>query len=338
MKKKKTFQKILMILIILLAFYLILKDDAYEILKNLSQISFYEYLPILLLGSSFIWLSGFILYRIEKAYRPVKKIDGVLQAYIQTFFNGVTPLGGGQVALSVLLKKEGFEASEIASILWKDFFYFQSGMLITVMVLLLGSIEYGFIFFPSLIYLVFLGFFMNTMVIAFLWGMSYFPKLDIFVTHHVLKFLFKIHIIKDITATTEKLHTMIHEFSINTQLLKKEKTKTILFILMNSFKVLVSYAMPYFVALLMRLDLQPVQLIEILVLSGYQHMLNALTPLPGDMGWGEGTFVLLFMTLFSKSEAASLMILWRFATFYFPVLTGGIVLLISKYKNNIIKL
>ena len=147
MKKKKTFQKILMILIILLAFYLILKDDAYEILKNLSQISFYEYLPILLLGSSFIWLSGFILYRIEKAYRPVKKIDGVLQAYIQTFFNGVTPLGGGQVALSVLLKKEGFEASEIASILWKDFFYFQSGMLITVMVLLLGSIEYGFIFF-----------------------------------------------------------------------------------------------------------------------------------------------------------------------------------------------
>ncbi len=292
-----------MILIILLAFYLILKDDAHEILKNLSQISFYEYLPILLLGSSFVWLSGFILYRIEKAYRPVKKIDGVLQAYIQTFFNGVTPLGGGQVALSVLLKKEGFEASEI-----------------------------------SLIYLVFLGFFMNTMVIAFLWGMSYFPKLDIFVTHHVLKFLFKIHIIKDITATTEKLHTMIHEFSINTQLLKKEKTKTILFILMNSFKVLVSYAMPYFVALLMRLDLQPVQLIEILVLSGYQHMLNALTPLPGDMGWGEGTFVLLFMTLFSKSEAASLMILWRFATFYFPVLTGGIVLLISKYKNNIIKL
>lgn len=65
-------------------------------------------------------------------------------------------------------------------------------------------------------------------------------------------------------------------------------------------------------------------------------MLNALTPLPGDVGWSEGMFIFLFMSMFTKSAAVRMMILWRFATFYLNIILGAccFIMLKRKYESS----
>ncbi|MEF9962627.1 MAG: lysylphosphatidylglycerol synthase domain-containing protein, partial [Erysipelotrichaceae bacterium] len=70
---------------------------------------------------------------------------------------------------------------------------------------------------------------------------------------------------------------------------------------------------------------------NIILMSCFIQMLNALTPLPGDTGWTESAFILIFCTLFSRVEASSIMILWRFVTYYLNLLIGGITFLTIKH-------
>lgn len=60
-----------------------------------------------------------------------------------SFFNGVTPLGGGQVAQTYAFRKLDMQYSDIASVLWKDFFLYQSTVLFYVSILLLTRFSYA---------------------------------------------------------------------------------------------------------------------------------------------------------------------------------------------------
>ena len=71
-------------------------------------------------------------------------------------------------------------------------------------------------------------------------------------------------------------------------------------------------------------------LINVLLMSACIHMLNALTPLPGDTGWTESAFILIFAVLFGRTEASSVMILWRVATYHIQLIAGGIIFLYVK--------
>ena len=60
------------------------------------------------------------------------------------------------------------------------------------------------------------------------------------------------------------------------------------------------YAIPYVAALALQVPLSLSDLINVLLMSACIHMLNALTPLPGDTGWTESAFILIFAVLFGS--------------------------------------
>ena len=322
-----------MLVLMLLVIVMIFKDDSMLILNQLSKISLFAYLPILLLCASFGIIQGWILYRIARPYQKSLRVyEGILLAFTGSFFNSVTLLGGGQASLTYILRKKQFSFSEIAAILWKDFFLFQCALIIMATLILSISLQQAFLDFPKAVWWIILGYGINLSVIFFLYSMSRFPQLYIKISNFLLLLLQKLHFIQQPDQLFIKGKEMIDQFGIYTSQLNQNKKEVYLILLMNSFRLLLLYAIPYLLALLLNLPVDVPDLFKIIALSCFVHMLNALTPLPGDAGWSEGMFILLFMSLFTKSAAGSMMILWRFATFYLNIIMGALCFVFIKRR------
>lgn len=330
--KKNIARTILLLSLIIFAFWFALKDDVQSVLNQISHMSFVWLLMIGFLGILYYLIQGFILFLIARKYNEnIQFKDGIKNAYIAAFFNGVTPMGGGQVAQTYAFRKAKLKYRDIASILWTDFFMYQCVMLTYVFLIILFRFTYIVDTFPEYFILVILGILVNSFVIIVLWTFLKFPKFYLKVSNMVVRFLYKIRVIKDIESTQNSWRIQIGHFLNEITKLQKDKKLVLQGFILNMIRLTVFYSIPYFVALGLGIKLNLMDLMNIILMSCFIQMLNALTPLPGDTGWTESAFILIFCTLFSRVEASSIMILWRFATYYLNLLIGGITFLTIKH-------
>ena len=317
--------------ILLLLSLTALKDDCEEVLYNISHISWYWIVVLIGLGTLYYLLQGIVLYRIARPYKVDIRIrDGIHNAYIAAFFNGVTPLGGGQVAQTYAFRKLHLQYSDIASILWKDFFLYQSTVLVYVSVLLLLRFTYALKHFQFYFFLVLLGFAINASVILILWTMARFPRLYVKISRGIVTIGYRFHIVKNKAYTLEKWQGQILYFNEEIKKLKQDGRMIVEAVLLNFLRMTIFYAIPYIAAIALQVPLALSDLINVLLMSACIHMLNALTPLPGDTGWTESAFILIFAVLFGRTDASSVMILWRVATYHIQILIGGSIFLYVK--------
>lgn len=283
------------------------------------------------MGTLYYLLQGIVLYRIARPYKADIRIrDGIHNAYIAAFFNGVTPLGGGQVAQTYAFRKLHLQYSDIASILWKDFFLYQSTVLVYVSVLLLLRFTYALKHFQFYFFLVLLGFAINASVILILWTMARFPRLYVKISRGIVTIGYRFHIVKNKAYTLEKWQGQILYFNEEIKKLKQDGRMIVEAVLLNFLRMTIFYAIPYIAAIALQVPLALSDLINVLLMSACIHMLNALTPLPGDTGWTESAFILIFAVLFGRTDASSVMILWRVATYHIQILIGGSIFLYVK--------
>ncbi|MGX8835239.1 lysylphosphatidylglycerol synthase transmembrane domain-containing protein [Amedibacillus sp. YH-ame6] len=332
---KNIFQFILLSVLIVFAFWFALKDDMKEVLINVRHVSIFWLIIVLAMGVLYYALQGYMLYTIGKKYKhDLTFLDGLENAYCAAFFNGVTPLGGGQVAQAYVFHKKHVSYRDIASILWKDFFVYQSVVVLFALVLLLVFMPFCFEMFPQWIWLVYLGLIIDASVIVILWTMSHFPALYAKISSIFVNLLHRMHIVKNKNATLEKWNYQVHYFADEVKSLKKDKKLLIKGILINIFRQVIYYSIPFFVGIGLGIPLDMGDFILVLLLSCCIHMLNALTPLPGDTGWTESVFIIIFGFVFQRVYASSIMILWRMATYYIHIMIGGITFLVVKSRKK----
>ena len=332
--KKTLAQAILLLTLIGFAFWFALKDDYQQVLQNLTNISIGWLILIMCCGILYYLLQGYMLFTITKSYKKdITFKDGCYNAYIAAFFNGVTPLGGGQVSQTYAFRKLAISYHDIASILWKEFFLYQSVVVGFASLLIFTHLAYSIHTFSGYVLLVFAGLLINASVILILWTMSHFPKLYTKISSVLVGLAYKLHIIKKKEETLEKWNTQVHYFSVEVKKLKEDKRLIGKGLCINLLRQIIYYSIPYLVGLGLGLSLNPSDIITVLLLSCFIHMLNALTPLPGDSGWTESAFILIFSIPFGSIYASSIMILWRAATYYLNILIGGILFLIFKSKD-----
>ena len=332
---KNLLQIMLLIALISFAFWFALKENVHDIMRLLAHASIPYIIVLVLMGIAYYVIQGYLLSYIAKRYAPsIRIIDGVENAYVAAFFNGVTPLGGGQVAQTYAFHKLNLNFSDIASILWKDFFLYQSVVVGFASFLIFTNLSYAFSTFPTFTWLILLGLAINASVIFFLLTMSLFPKLYAKISSWIVVFLHAIHIIKKKELTLKKLDAQVHYFAKEINLLRKERTLIIKGLLLNFIRQVIYYSIPYVAGLCIGLPLQLQDYFTIVLLSCFIHMLNALTPLPGDTGWTETAFIILFAIVFQRANASAIMILWRTSTYYISILIGGLVFLRIKLKKK----
>ncbi|MEG0076955.1 lysylphosphatidylglycerol synthase transmembrane domain-containing protein [Anaerorhabdus sp.] len=322
-----------------LVLWLTLKDNYQEILSMLQSANVGWLLVIPALAILYQVIIGWILQRLTLLSNPKYKLSqGVVNAFVASFFHGVTPsASGGQFAQIYIFKKQGVRVSDSASILWMDFIIYQSTMVASVFILLLLKFTYFYRHYSQFFLLVLVGFLINGSIIVGLWALATFPKVYTWLSTKGILIGVKLHIVKDKEKALANLDIQLQRFASETKKLKAHRKTIILVILANFVRLFVYYIIPYFCALALNIPVDASLIIDVLALSSFVSMINCFIPIPGASGGTEATFILMFSTIFGAVGASTTMILWRFITYYFVMILGGLTFIYAKAKPDLVE-
>ena len=255
---------------------------------------------------------------------------GFILALIGAFGSAITPsASGGQIFQVTPFKKYGLKTSQTASILYLDFIIYQCTMIGFVSLLFILKFSDYFKNGSPVFYVVLAGFLVNVVLMAALILLYKSKKFHYIVVNSVIKFLHKIKIIKDPQKSIDKINNQVDYFHESSKLIENNKKLLVKAVLINVMRFIVYYSIPYFVILTLNIELDASRIVDVICLTAFVSMVNAFIPVPGASGGTEITFVTVFAPLMG-SGILSVMLIWRFITFYFVLVLGGLVLFFTR--------
>ncbi|NCB34077.1 MAG: flippase-like domain-containing protein, partial [Erysipelotrichia bacterium] len=209
-----------------------------------------------------------------------------------------------------------------ASVLWMDFIIYQTTMVMSVLILILLRFDHFYRTYSQFFIIVLLGFLVNSVVIIGLWALVRFPGFYMWLTTRGFSIGVKMHLIKDPERTRITMDEQLRRFGDEIVIMRTHRELIPKVVLAHFLRLMLYYSIPFLCAKALNISVGLDQMIDILALSSFVAMINAFIPLPGSSGGTEATFLLMFSTIFGKTNAGTIMLLWRIMTYYFVLLIG----------------
>lgn len=332
--KNKKFNFILIIFLTVLVLYFALKDNFFEIIYQIKSIKLLWLLVSLVLLFGYWLFSSFSMDLIAKKFNPNIKFNKIFKINVITqFFNGVTPSSsGGQPYQIYALKKSGLKLVDSSNVSIQTFVCYQFALVLLGLIAIFFNKTFSFFNQNKLLNLmVIIGFIVNIAVAAFLFLITITKNINKKIINKLINFGIKIKLVKNKNTIVNKLNNSVESFQQGTYTLLKDK-KTLFLSLLYQFIGLISlYSIP--VAILFGMGDYSINIGLSIVTTAYVMVAGAFIPLPGGTGGLEYSFVSFFGNFISGSKLSALMITWRFITYYFGMIVGGIMLNIGKKEN-----
>ena len=324
--KKRTLNLLIIVIFTLIVLYFSLKDNYHEIITSILNADirwlFISYL--LVLGYTF--LKAIVTNNIInnfKGYGIKKTFSLQLMTF---FFNAVTPFStGGQPFQVYVLKKNKLTLSEGTNVVIQESIIHQIAIIIVGFLTIIINQIFKICPIDGIIFvLLIVGFLANLLVLVLLFVVSYGKKIDKLLIGWVVNLLTFFKIVKDKEKQTKKLNKSIENFNVNARLLISNKKKFIKLILLNCLAFMCLYIVPLTVLFSLG-NYNSFDGVTAIVLVSFASIISSYVPLPGGIGGQEYLFVTLFGFYLQKPLLSTLMLLWRFITYYLPMIVGAII-------------
>ena len=327
--KKKS---IILLLITFIILFIVIKDDFNSIFNILSKSNLLVVIVSLAFTLIFYFFKSYSMYTISLKYKSKIKFKVFFkQTIITQFFNGITPFAtGGQPMQIYMLTKEEMPVSKATSTVLMDFMAYQIAIIIYCVVTLLFDIKLNIFSGNNLARnLVLLGFVINLVVCTFAFIVCFSRKATALLMRFISRILDKFH--KE--HLKEEITKKISEFHDGTSLFINDKILFIKCILLNILGLTSFYVIPFFLTYALIGKVHISVLISI-VCSSYVFLVGAFVPIPGGSGGVEYGFIQFFGKFFEYSHLVALLLLWRFVTYYFGIIVGGILFSFNKVDGD----
>ena len=336
---KKLFDNIWFTLIFILilsglALGLALYDSFPTVVKTLQEITIIQ---IILISSWSILprlIHGCVLYTMAHHIEPSYKYrQGVINSFIEGFGSGITPSStGGQFMQTYAFKKHGLKSSQGAGIVWLDFFLYSLSVVLVAVVLFLGQFtEFAH---SSITFVFALGLLVNILMLVLLGLMVCFPNIYRKFMHFIIHTLEWLKLVKQKEKIMHSWNETLDHFYEAQTAIKDNKGMLWKLFGLNILRVLVYFSTPIMIGLILNLDINFSSVYTLLALASFINIANTFVPLPGAAGATESLFVLTFSTVIGKASASSIMILWRFFSFYLVLIVGGFMFFRVRHLKN----
>lgn len=331
MKSHKYILNILLIVCLtVIALWFALKDSYQVVLQALSEMNPFALAVILLWGTLYTVVWGFVYAVYGRKYVKNYSITkGIIVAFVGSFFAGITPSStGGQFGQAYIMSKQGIKVSDSASVLWADFIIYQSTMMVYVTILFL--LRYAYYRAQSGWFgIILLGYLINVIVILALYTVALFPKFYIRLANWLAKFLSHFRFIKNPNKLVQSLTLQVSQFTSEAKNLSKDKKRIAICVLINFVRLSLLYSLPFAVGMALHIPLKMSQMLDVVALSSFVLMANSFIPIPGASGGTEMFFSLLFHGMMGSLTGA-VMILWRFSSYHIVIILGAIIFALCK--------
>lgn len=330
--KKYFWNIVIIVAVTVVAMYLALRDNFTDIMDTIAKMNFLSLLFILAWGLGINVVIGLGYKLLGGVYKKDYSLkEGVIVAFVGTFFAGITPSStGGQFGQAYVLKKQGISYADGASLLWADFVIYQTTLMIYVTVFFILRFTH-YVNLNGWFWIVAAGYLVNLVVIVALYTVALFPNFYTRLCEKVFQYLGKIKWFQHLEEKAENWVRQVSNFTKQTKVLSQNKRLILSMVLINLARLTLYFALPFVVAMALGLKLHSSQFFDTLALASFVVMANSFVPLPGATGGTEMFFTMLFQHMFGRLTGAVLL-LWRFSSYYIPVIVGAIVFTV--FKNH----
>ncbi len=257
----------------------------------------------------------------------------MLVTMIGQYFNCITPgASGGQPMQAYTFFRRGMTLGTAMTALLSRFIVYQ--FMLTVysvifLVIKLGDLAGGE--HSAMIPLILIGFAVNTAVIILLFMLAFFKKATLRLAHGIIKLLGRLHIMKNVDAKIDFIDSELEKYYENFMYIKSQPVMIIKMLLVTAAQLLIYFSITYVIYL--GFGLSGTDWFTVVAYQSFVLMISAFVPLPGAMGAAEGSYAAFFGGIFGKQLTMVSTFIWRFLTFYFPIIVGIVINLVMSRKG-----
>lgn len=317
---------VLVMVLFVFVLYFSLKDNYIDIINTLSDVN----IIWLIIGVLFVFISKYVIglityYLAKKEKEDISLWQMVKIALIYPFFAGITPSAVGGESFEIFyLKDSGISYGKASNIAIQKFILYQVALVIIDTVVVILNMFTNIIPDTSLVgSSITLNFIVNIAILIFSYLVTYNRKFNHFIVEKGVVFLHKIRIIKDLDKTKKKVDNYLDNFNEGAEEFKKDKkfftNQVILSIISYIFLMIAAWPIAR------ALGIYEVNVLNLFIIATYAKMMCLLIVTPGNSGAAEYCFIYLFTGLINEDGIMTYMLIWRFVTYYIPLILGGIL-------------
>lgn len=324
---------IFLVIISLIVIYMVFSydfDKTIDVLKSSKLIYIFLSAIIILIGDL---LKGRSIYLIVSDYSLKYKFKDAFRLTLQTnFFNGITPfsLGGQPFQLYLLKKRNNIDYITGSNILFKDFYCYQIGFVIMSIIFFILNFIFKFFVADTIMNkLILVGFIINFVIMLFLIYLPYSKSNYKSIILFSINVFSKIGLIKEKQKVLDNVNNGIKKFKSQINEVRNNIMLILRCSFLNILKIFGMGVVAYFSFKSIGVDIS-IFISIILVLFVYN--MSSFIPVPGASGGVEYGFVSVFSSFlfgYSGIMISVAMIIWRFLTYYLPLIVGGILFAIE---------
>jgi hypothetical protein len=326
-KTKKMIRNfMLFILLIILTFYIILKNqnlsEMLEVFSGVKQ----QYIIIAILCMCIYMTAEAI--NIGRTLNTLGEKSNFLKnlkyALIGFFFSSITPAAsGGQPMQIYYMYKEGVNVANSTLALLINL----SSMQIVTISLAIISVCFNYKYLnTALVCFFILGIILNLSALTILLIGILSKRLSKGLINFVIKLL-KLIRLKNVEKIQEKLESELDKYQESAKYIKSNKLVILKTLLTTYIQFIIYYSIPYWIYC--SLGLKGFNILQIITMQSVLYATVSGIPSPGAVGVSEGGFIEIFKAVFPTEIISSAMLLNRGVNFYLFVIISGFVVIIN---------
>lgn len=336
MEKMKKIRKtiinlIIFILLIMLTFTLIFKDqDITQVLNIATQVKF-QYIVIAIIAMCvYVVAESINIGRVLKELgEKTTFLKNVKYTLIGFFFSSITPAAsGGQPMEIYYMHKDNISVANSTLSLLMHLWSFQ---IVSITMGVISAFFHFDVLKSGLIYLFMLGIVLNSSALILLIIGIFSKRLSTGLIKIVVKIL-KFLKIKNVEQKQEKIEKELASYQESAVYIKEHKKLMFKTILTTIVQLLAYYTVPYWIY--RAFDLNAYGIMYVLTLQAVLYATVSGIPSPGSVGVSEGGFLGIFKNVFSEAIISSAMLLSRGVNFYLLIIISSIIVIISTLKSK----
>ena len=312
--------------------YLFIAGEGEQTLHAFASFN-YAFLLIALVGIVVYWLLEAACMQIicNDLFRGFSFFKTFIVTIIGQYFNCITPLSsGGQPMQAYYYQRFGLPVEHAMPMLLCRFIVYQMTMTVYAIIVLILRFGYFMRDMRPIMYLVAIGFFGGFVLMAMLLALAFAKNGVIRVTTWAISLLGRIGIFKNPDSTLNAARQSLEESYAGMQYLLKRPSLLVKVSFVTFVQLTVFFSMSW--VIFAGFGLEANDYFTVVSCQAFVYLIMSFVPLPGAIGASEASYITFFNYVYGDPSIVALStFIWRFFTFYLPIVLGmTLTLMVNK--------
>ena len=315
--------------------YLFIAGEGEQTLNAFTSFN-YAFLLLALVGIVIYWALESLSMQLicDELFRGFSFVKTFIVTVIGQYFNCITPLSsGGQPMQAYYYSRFGLPVEHAMPMLLCRFIVYQLTMTVYAIIVLLLRFNYFTQDLRPIMYLVAIGFFGGFVLIAMLFSLAFAKNAIIKTTRWIIKLLGRIGILKKPDQTLANATKSLEESYEGIRFLLKRPAVLVKVSLVTFVQLTVYFSLSW--VIFAGFGLEANDYFTVVSCQAFVYLIASFVPLPGAIGASEASYITFFNYVYGDASIVALStFIWRFFTFYLPIVLGMVLTLMVNNEKS----